>query len=660
MRRAGLGVPIASMRRARALTGWIACAAGIACSSSAHDAKEPPVYAVYAARTTTRLTPFPSNRYTRPDATTATKLRVDISAATTADAIVAIYPATVSELDELDGFSTFGGAWASFTDDVDASSFKLPLDAYTKADAPMALVDVDPSSPEYGKAFGLLPRYTTTADQEYDYASVDHCVVAQPERPLRPKTTYLFVVTDRLKTHGGSAVRASDDTIALLAGESTGDYDDAVRAALPAVEKSTGISRAHVILASLFTTESVHDELLALAAERRAAPAPAKVGDPTVNQNEDPRVRFVGRYVSPEYRSKSDGRFTIVDGKPVAADASVSLEYFLAFSNAKVSGPRPVAIFAHGLGGDKDGTWGTADRLKDLSANGVAVIGIDAPFHGSRSTRSKGSGAFLYALDFFAVNPDTKSFDIGAARDNFRQMAADQLELVRFVKSLDTLDVLPVGAPDGIPDLDTTKIVYLGHSFGSVMGATIAALAPEIRAAVWNVGGDGLMQLLRDSNTFSLLASALRPPGTTKGEVERFFGISQAIIDRGDPINWARYVTLDSLPGVGDGHARDVLLQEVVDDSIVPNSTSEALARAAGLSLVEPKVRDVGGLASAHAPLTGNLPSGATGGIFQFDHADGKPIDHGSLLFTNDAIGQFSHFLRTSLENGHGTITSPF
>jgi pimeloyl-ACP methyl ester carboxylesterase len=456
-------------------------------------------------------------------------------------------------------------------------------------------------------------------------------------------------------------VRATDDTLALLNGKATGSYEDSVRAALPALQTATGITSDHVVLATLFTTESVHDELVALAQDRRAAPPPAQVGgDLKVNEKDDTRVRFVGRFVSPEYRPKTPGEWQIVDGKPVAQDPTVSLEYFLAFANATVSGPRPVAIFAHGLGGDKDGTWGTADRLKDLSDKGVAVIGIDAPYHGSRSTRPAGSGAFLYALDFFAVNPDTKTFDIGAARDNFRQMAADQLELVRFVKSLDSLDLLPLGAPDGVPDLDTTKIVYLGHSFGSVMGATIASLAPEIQASCWNVGGDGLMQLLRDSNTFSILVDALRPPGTTKGEIERFFALTQGIVDRGDPINYARYVTLESLPGLDGWQPRDVLLQEVVSDAIVPNSTSEALARAAGLAEILPKVSDIPELEQASAPLAGNLASGATGGIFQFDHADGKSIDHGSLIFTDDARNQYAPFFRTAIETGRATITSPF
>jgi hypothetical protein len=61
----------------------------------------------------------------------------------------------------------------------------------------------------------------------------------------------------------------------------------------------------------------------------------------------------------------------------------------------------------------------------------------------------------------------------------------------------------------------------------------------------------------------------------------------------------------------------------VIDDGIVPNSTSEALARAAGLVLVDP-IRPISGLKTAAAPLAGNLPGGATGVIAQFDRMMGR------------------------------------
>ena len=330
---------------------------------------------------------------------------------------------------------------------------------------------------------------------------------------------------------------------------------------------------------------------------------------------------------------------------------SVGLEVFLAFADGAVSGPRPVVLYAHGLGGDKDGSWGTAERLAEL---GAAVFAIDSPEHGSRSDDPGSEIASVFG--FFGIDAETQTFDIGRARDNFRQMASDQLELVRFVSSLGDLDLLPPGAPDGVPDLDVSRLGYIGHSFGSVQGPTIFALAPEIRQAVWNVGGDGLMMLLRDSNTFSILVDALRPAGTPDGAVARFFATTQAIVDPGDPINFARFGTEAALPGVTGWLPRDVLLQEVIEDGIVPNSTSEALARAAGLVLCDPLV-PISGLPTARAPLSGNLPSGATGVIYQFDRIHGgMPATHGELIFAPEAQAQYVEFFASGRAAEHATV----
>jgi hypothetical protein len=239
-------------------------------------------------------------------------------------------------------------------------------------------------------------------------------------------------------------------------------------------------------------------------------------------------------------------------------------------------------------------------------------------------------------------------------------MTSDQLELVRFIATLGDLDLLPPGAPDGQPDLDVSRLLYIGHSFGSVQGPAICALAPEIQASVWNVGGDGLMMMLRDSSLFSLMVDGLRPPGTPDGALGRFFATAQALVDPGDPLNYARFCALTATPGVGGWTPRDMLLQEVIDDSIVPNSTSEALARAAGMTLVNP-IRPISGLGSGEAPLSGNLPGGATAGIAQFDTMNGgDKAEHGELIFSPEARAHYVEFLRTALSNGHATVTPPY
>jgi hypothetical protein len=627
---------------------------------------------IYGPLAETELTPYPSNRYAVEDSSTNTGIRVNIDATNTADAILGSYPVTLEQLNALDGFSTTGGLVVKLSRPIEPRGLvKLPkadppiLDPvreaseYTTADSPIILVNVDPDSPEYEQPVGLVPFYYEQAKDDF-YISDEFTLIVHPAVPLRPGTKYAFAVTDSLKSKDGTAIGRSEGTSRAL-GSSTDPYEVGLRDALTILEDAVGLDRKHVVGASVFTTASIHDDVIEMAKASRAAPVPAIVDAWTVQQDElatSKRVNFRATYPAPEFRkAKPDGKWQIgANGAPEVQKVE-NLEVYLAFSDATQSGPRPVVIYGHGLGGDKGGVWGTAGRLETIDPKGAAVFAIDSPEHGSRG----GGGTALTAsvFGFFGIDPDTLEFDIGRARDNFRQMASDQLELVRLIKSLSTLDLLPMGAPDGVPDLDVSRILYIGHSFGSVQGATVFALAPEIKQATWNVGGAGLMMLLRDSNTFSLVVGSLTPTGTPFGAVARFMAATQAIVDPGDPLNYARNCTLEALPGVEGWTPRDVLLQEVVNDNIVPNSTSEALARAAGMQIMN-RITDASGFEPVNAPATSNVNGAATGVLCQFDKGDGKTAEHGELIFTEDANQQYTEFFKTGLANPHATVVAPY
>lgn len=639
--------------------------AALLCGCS-DDEVLPGVEAIYAASETTDLTPYPSNRYTVP-ADTATGLSLAISASNTADYILDPgLSVTVDELNEMNGFSPTGGVIVAFDGPIDVTGIALPPDfdaftdeppplldasAYQQPDAPFMLIDVDPDSEHRGEAIGLVPRWWEQPKDDY-YIADEYTLLAQPAVPLRPGTRYLFAILDGLKARSGGEVTRSALTEELIAGRLSDDYAAEVDAGLEVLAEA-GVSRDRVKLVTTFTTATVQDGTLAAAriARESAAPAILEPWEIETAENAEGRVQYRVVFEAPEYRKPlPDGRWELDDdGDPIPQEM-VGLEAFMGVSDAQSAEPRTVVIYGHGLGGDKGGTWGTAGRLASLNA---AVFSIDSPHHGSR-----GDGAdndFTPIARFFGVDFTENTFVIGKARDNFRQMAIDQLNLVRFIQSLDTLDILPPGAPDGIPDLDTTRIVYIGHSFGSVQGASIFALAPEIGHAVWNVGGASLMMLLRDSNLFGILVDGLRPDGYSDGSVARFMAIAQAIVDPGDPINYARHAQLEPTPGVSGWAARDVLIQEVIDDTIVPNTTSRALARAAGLQLLDP-LEPVTGLQAVDGPVTANLPSGATGAMSQFDVADGMTASHGELIFAAEGLAQYLEFLTTGLADGHGTI----
>ncbi len=613
--------------------------------------------ALYGPQQSSPLAPYPSDRYLVPDASSPTGRRVAIDASSTGDPLLTTYPDLVGQLGGSDGFSTVGGVAVTFSGDLDPAILDLGVDAFTRDDTPILLINVDSASPGRGERLPLVVKYYPSRAADGDVRD-DFTLVAQPARPLRPRTTYLLAVTSRLKDAKGSPVGATEAMAAVLDGPDTSGYAAAVREALPLVKEATGLEAEEIALATRFTTASVVEETFAMAkALREAAPATLD-GELAVVAQQGGRVRFRGRYRAPEYRkAKPDGKWQIKDGAPVP-QREASLEFLLSFSDGAYSGPRPVVIYGHGLGGDKEGVWGTSERLAEAAEHGVAVIGIDAPEHGSRGVPNADLADSVF--EFFALDDKSGSFDLQRARDNFRQMAADQLQLVRLIKELATLDVLPVGAPDGVPDLDPSRILYIGHSFGSVLASTALAVAPEIQAACLNVGGNGLMTIMRESATFQLLVKGLRPPGLTDGDLARFFAASQAIIDPGDPINFAPYVSRAAGPGVDGWRPRHLLLQEVHKDSIVPNLSTELLARALGLAHGGRVVRDVGGMPLLPAPLSGNLEGGVTGAYVQFDRMDGKTAEHGGLIFAAEARAQYVRFFRDVVDGKPVTVIDPY
>jgi hypothetical protein len=633
-------------------TAWLlAIALGAGCSSSGGAT---PVVALYDG--TARIDPYPSDHFTRADPSTKTGLRVQLDAAAVGDSWVKAYPGMLADLQLLDGFSTAGGVFVRFTEEIDGAALvaRAPED-YASRGTPIALVDVDAAS-----AVPLVARYFSSNDDP-NTSSPDFTLVVEPAVPLEPRRRYLFVLSDAVRAASGAPVRASAATRALVAGDAEGAYGAALRAALPVVARAVDIGPERVALATLFTTGSVRDDIIDVASEaRRAAPtasgAPVLQRRPPNDAGADRRVRFVGTFGAPEYRAP-DGRWRTNGAKP-EVQSTAGLEYFLAFSDATRSGPRPIVVFAHGLGGDKDGTWDVAQALAPLD---VAVVGIDAPEHGSRHAPRYPPGQtdmVVSTLSFLGVSLEARSIDVVRARDNFRQMASDQLALFRFVSTLGALDVLPPGAPDGVPDLDPTRVLYIGVSFGAVLGATALSLAPEARAGCLTVGGGHLASIMRDSPTFRLLMRSLEPPDATDAGRARFMVMAQGLVDPGDPVNYAPFVAGRALDGVPGWRGTDILLQEVKDDNIIPNDATAALARSLGLAQVAPVVTPVAGIPGALSPVTANGARGATVGLVQFAETGGRAAEHGTLFDSTEARGQYVDFFRSALGAPRATITT--
>jgi len=289
--------------------------------------------------------------------------------------------------------------------------------------------------------------------------------------------------------------------------------------------------------------------------------------------------------------------------------------------------PVPVAIFQHGLGRAKEDGFALANTY---AREGLATVLMDLPFHGSRASDiarvvmdAMGNASTLPCADVdpadVVCDPTTNacqicddmgmncmdacdgqrdpsatgflSTNLFAGRDNFRQAVIDHLTLLRTLQR-------EGNAVGRLPQLNGMSVGYSGQSFGGITGGNFAAFAPELTAAVLNVGGGGLINNILLNSVpsingplFAGLAAAgictpANPANPSEGCADddgfrQFLQTAQWVIDPGDPL--ANSIAVDAphnmLPPLGTDK---VLLQMAIPDPVVPNLSTLALGRAYG------------------------------------------------------------------------------
>lgn len=321
----------------------------------------------------------------------------------------------------------------------------------------------------------------------------------------------------------------------------------------------------------------------------------------------------------------------------------------------------PVVIFQHGITANRTSVLAIADNL---AARGFAAIAIDLPLHGIL-TGAGDALSFRANTLAFDANAQERLFDVdyvnnttglspggdgtdtsGAnfvnlpnmmtTRDNMNQAIADLFVLA---KSLTVTTGTGTGMDytgDGNGDFNSSKVYFIGHSLGGIVGASFLAIEAadadgvDIQDAVLAMPGGGIAKLLDGSASFGpVIENGLGASGVNKGtaEYEAFLASAQMMIDAGDPVNYA--TTL------GDAaYTQGLLMFEVVGDGalnlsdlVVPNAV--------------PDSNDVA--STVPAPLSGTDPLISLMGLVQYnaDSTEGtnrKAIvkytagDHSSLL----------------------------
>jgi pimeloyl-ACP methyl ester carboxylesterase len=289
--------------------------------------------------------------------------------------------------------------------------------------------------------------------------------------------------------------------------------------------------------------------------------------------------------------------------------------YVLGGGTAPPAGGWPLLIFQHGITRSREDMFAVADSFADA---GFVVVAVDLPLHGitNRADPLYASGANpLYTgLGLPASGSIERTFDLSTvpgvidpsgqhfinltslltARDNTRQAVADLITLAH------SLPHLSLGAAGSINPL---SIHYLGHSLGGIVGGTLMGVlrpADVGTATLANPGGE-VAQLLRDSPTFGPLINAgLAAQGLLQGTTlyEQWWRDAQTVLDSGDPINFIALAAINhpihliQVVGSATPPPAVVCLAQPTPsgcpDQVVPNSSTQRLILAGGLSQVHP------------------------------------------------------------------------
>jgi dienelactone hydrolase len=273
----------------------------------------------------------------------------------------------------------------------------------------------------------------------------------------------------------------------------------------------------------------------------------------------------------------------------------------------------PVVIFQHGV------TRNRSDAIAisaTMASQGFVVIAIDQPLHGlgpsspfyientpfapissertfdldlsNNTTGAPGPDGIIDTSGTYAINLTS----LLTSRDNSRQAVADLFTLAKSIPGM-SVD------GDATPDLDGSRIFFVGQSLGSMVGLNFVALDPTVNTAVLSVPGGGIARLLDGSPTFGpRIRAGLAASGVVAGtpDFDRFMGAAQQAVDSSDPINFAAVaatagdrILLHEVVGIAGGTvAAGNATDQVIPNSVAgaPLSGTEPLIRALGLATI--------------------------------------------------------------------------
>ena len=582
--------------------------------------------------------PFPSDFYTVADASRRTGRRVWFP-----DEVTPLFQRAVSDFDfvteayeQLDGFSVVSPIYMPVSAPVDVrdAAGQIP----STSDAVMVF-DYTPDSPDYGRLVPVKLEYIP----DYEALSL------RPRFSFAEQRTYLVVITDRLRTADGTCIEPSGDFQFLRdpwPDRSRKHYDGLSlwRTAYDPIWSflagHANLSPSSTLLAFTYTTQSVLADMQALyeATIEQTSELPPAVMDMQLQypaDDPDFGLKVKGFFEATDWQGE-DGIIEFADGKPLPEGVNrVPFRMVLPRPDGPYEQPYPVVIFQHGAADRKEAILLHSGRF--LAQTGMAAIAIDTVCYGERL----GSPHYLKSVScmFDLLHPLR-------TRDNFRQAVTEDMRLTQIISGIADYDILPEGG-DGVPDLDPSRIYYVGESMGAMIGMLNAATNPDIDGYLLIVPSGYFTYLSRYQPSIMSLESALDWLQYTQ-DVRLAFEMLQGVLEAADPISYARYT---AHPPDYVGGPKPMLFTVAAFDDLIPREPTEYVVRAAELPMVGPYVYTLPDVKRIEAPVYDRA-------YVQHDH-DSHEFFYYENPVSLRARKQAQHFFRTLAESGRAEIIDP-
>jgi predicted esterase len=588
----------------------------------------------------------------------------------------------------LDGFSPATPTYLRFTGPIDPNTLPSDPPAAITADSAVQLIDVDPSSPEKGTRKLLQTHWQETIQEGSYWQPNTLAIMPILGRPLRPKTRYAVVVTNKLRAKGGGAIAPSADLEEVLGTRPTSARTQKTKDLFaPAMTEigSLGIATKDIVHLTVFTTNDPTAEVFAIADDVRDNVTAPTAADWTAKESTATYDVYEGTYgPSPNYQSGTvpyrkppdGGSFVFENGKPKLQN-TFDLRFALAVPNQTAcpvpADGYPIVLYAHGTGGTyrsflRDGTGGV------LAERCLASMGIDQLFHGTRPGSPPADDPQReQTIQLLFFNFDNTS----AARTNNRQSAIDIVQQARLFTQSRTKVPGAVSKTAADIAFDPTRVLFFGHSQGGLNGPLFLAASDQARGGVLSGVGAMLNIALLEKTKPIDVASAVRillglnDPDRAK-ELNIFhpgLALVQSIVDATDPVHYGAFVTTTPRPGFAPKSIfqTEGVAPNGVGDSYSPPRAIETLAVSMSLPRLAPGVRTIPEAQWANladVPLSidgisGNIGGGrATGALAQFTPPSGED-GHYVVFDVPEARAQASMFFKDLAANPIGRIAPP-